>query len=191
MPPKSRRLSLLYRVGEDNRITYVSSDWNSFARRNGAPDLLAEAVVGQPLNRFVAGPETRHLYEIILARVRRTRHGILVKFRCDTPSYRRFMELQVSPWTDGQLQFESRLVRGEDREPVPLMGSSVSRSDEFLTICSWCKRISVSSAWVEVEDAVEQLALFHSDRLPNLTHGVCPECKDRVEREVDMSAGPS
>jgi hypothetical protein len=103
----------------------VNSDWLSFARENEAADLCAEAVVGQPLFRFVTDQKTRHLYRMIIDRVRSARRAIRVSFRFDGPRVRRFMELEISRKAGGQVQFEGRIVREENREAVPLFDTSV------------------------------------------------------------------
>ncbi len=146
-------------------------------------------MVGQPLHGFITDMETRHIYDLLLHRVRKTGDAVVVTFRCDAPALRRFMELRVAPWSDGGVELDCRLVRREPREAVALLDPTHDRSSEFLTICSWCKRVRVGAAWVEVEEAVERLALFHADRLPQLTHGMCPGCMERVRRELGLPPG--
>jgi hypothetical protein len=59
-----------------------------------------------------------------------------------------------------------------------------THSDQWLTICSWCKRLPVSDfGWLEIEDAVARLKRFGSQLLPTLTGGLCPDCKRQIERE--------
>lgn len=168
-----------YRVDAQNRLEDVTGDWMSFATENGAPQLTARAVIGQPLLRFVAGKETRHLYEVIIDRVRQKLLTVVFPFRCDGPGVRRFMKLVVSPCPGGKVQFTSRIVREEEREAVPLFDASVDRSDEYVVVCGWCKRIEVSDRWLEVEDAVCSLQLCSGTRHPQLTHGLCRDCERR------------
>jgi hypothetical protein len=173
-----------YRVNAEDRIDHVSSEWLDFARENDASDLDSEAVIGQPIFHFVSNEETRHLYEMILDRVRSRGNEVRVPFRCDGPSVRRFMELEVSPGPHGQVLFQGRIVREEDRPPVPLLDSSINREDDFLKICSWCKRVQAEGEWLEVELAVERLELFSSQHLPQLTHGICEDCGISLRRRI-------
>lgn len=94
------------------------------------------------------------------------------------------MELEISPGPEGQVLFESCIVREETREAVSLFDTSVGRSDEFLVVCSWCKRVNVSEDWLEVESAVTQLGLFQSTRLPQITHGICTDCVEQLKGEI-------
>ena len=184
--PSTERV-FVYSVDADNQLDSVSSDWLSFARENQASHLNADTVIDQPLFHFVTGWETQQLYKMIFDRVRHTRRRVVIPFRCDSPSLRRFMELVVSPCADGHLQLTGRLVRQEEREPVPLFDSSVSRTQDFIVVCSWCKRVEVSERWLDVELALRQLELFNETCLPQISHGICAECMKRVELEIDQA----
>jgi hypothetical protein len=173
-----------YHVDGQGLLIYVSDSWTQFALDNSSPHLVAERVIGKPLVSFISDMETRYLYHIILERVRSTEVPVVVTLRCDSSSLRRFLELVISPLPGQDIQFSSRTLRTEPREPVPLLDPNTHRSDEYLRMCSWCKRILVSDdQWVEVEEAVTQLELFHLDALPDLTHGVCPDCYVKVKEE--------
>jgi hypothetical protein len=91
------------------------------------------------------------------------------------------------PAEDGSVTFRSELLRTEPRSPVELLRSDIEeRSDEFIRICSMCKKIAISKTkWEEVEVAVEQMQLFELKRLPQFTHGVCPSCYKVAMRELD------
>jgi hypothetical protein len=43
-------------------------------------------------------------------------------------------------------------------------------------MCGWCKRVAIGDAWMEVEDAVSELRLFERKVLPDISHGICPDC---------------
>ena len=179
-----------YKVNADDRIDHVSSDWLQFAQENNAPHLNTEAVIGQPIFQFVSNEETRHLYEMILDRVRTRGNEVVVPFRCDSPSVRRFMELEVSPGPHGQVQFQGRILREERRQPMPLLDSSINRDDDFLKVCSWCKRVQAEGEWLEVELAVERLELFNRKRLPQISHGICDDCGINLRRRIKDKKHP-
>jgi hypothetical protein len=66
----------------------------------------------------------------------------------------------------------------EKREKVLLLEKNVERSNEFIKICSWCKKVYIENedCWYEVEDAVKKMNLFGKKRLPMLTHTMCDQC---------------
>ena len=53
-------------------------------------------------------------------------------------------------------------------------------------MCAWCKKADVGG-WVEVEEAVRRLQLFDQARLPRITHGVCPACKETFETKLQSN----
>jgi len=84
------------------------------------------------------------------------------------------------------IHFESQIVRTESRPPVELLKADIKRSEQFLRICSMCKRIALSANdWVEVEVAVQQLELFQRSVMPQFTHGICQDCFKAAMVELD------
>ena len=167
----------VYQVDCRDSIVWVDPTWGEFAKRNGAPQLLAEQVVGRRLPDFVAGDEVRQLWSLVLQRVRDEERSVTLPFRCDSPDRRRFMELDLTPLADGRVELTARLLREEARDRVALLDACVPRSADTLPICSQCKRIQGSEdEWVEVEEGIKQLDLFGAGLLPRLTHVLCDPC---------------
>lgn len=173
-----------YWIDSNDMIVVVNDDWLSFASEN-IYDLSQGSVVNKLLWDFITDKETKHLYKIMLEKVRSHNVRIKVPFRCDSPDCRRFMELEIFTLTENLIEFRSRIVKLEFRPKVDLLDVDVDRSDEFVRICGWCKKIFVAETkWLEVEEAVEQLDLFGVPKLPQLTHGICPSCKEDVFQEL-------
>jgi hypothetical protein len=166
-----------YVIDAKDRIVSANDDWFAFARENGAAHLDAETVRGRSLWDFLAGIETRELYKVLLRNVRERKPTITVPYRCDSPDMRRKMELIVSKRAGGGVEFNSRILQQEKRDPIQLLASHADRTDELIVMCSWCKKIrNLAGAWVEVEDAVNELCLFESAKLPRISHGMCDPC---------------
>ena len=110
---------------------------------------------------------------------RRQQSPLSIPLRCDAPELRRHLELTVVPEADGNLTIRSCTLRTEPREPVPLLDAQSERSNEFITICSWCKKVEVEGEWCEVEEAVDRLGLLVE--VPHLTHGMCLPCRDAFQ----------
>lgn len=186
----------LYAVDGDDTITSVGGSWRDFARANDAPELTEEAVVGRSLWHFIAGPETHHLYRLLMRRVRATDAPLLVPFRCDSPGARRSMRLEIAPGLDGALAFKGILLRKEGRRALRLLGGGEPRSRALLAICSYCKRVRTPEAeWLEVEDAVVRMRLLSAEQMPRLSHAVCPHCgvvlRALLRGSWDRAPGPS
>ncbi|MEM7167483.1 MAG: hypothetical protein AAF581_18635 [Planctomycetota bacterium] len=172
-----------YSVDRNDCVRSVGAAWFEFACGNKAQNLTSEAVVGRPLWDFIANDQVRHIYQILLDRVRSLRETLVVPFRCDGPDVRRFMELQLTPVTNEGVRLEARLVREERREFIRLLGADPHRSDEFVTICSWCKKVQHDGRWLDLEAAVARQGLFVANELPQLTHGICEQCTQQFKSE--------
>lgn len=177
----------VYRVDAQNRLTSANAAWYDFARENGSQTLDRGSVMGCSLWNFIGDSETRHLFEIVFARVRQKGKPVTLSYRCDAPNLRRFMQLEIRPLPEAGIEFSSRILRQEARPRVALLDDTAGRADTFLTICAWCKKVALpDETWVEVEQAVERLNLFEGPILPRISHGVCPACMGEVERTLEL-----
>lgn len=168
--------TFVYRTDAENRITFLNQEWLDFAKENQAPELNNINVLGQPLEKFITGWETKHLYGIIYERVRQTGKEMHFPFRCDSPDRRRYFQMRISLLEEGGLEFTAKVIRIEPRPWNHLFDNSVERSSELVVICSWCKRIRVDRThWAKIEDVLEKQEFFGAAP-PTLTHGVCRDC---------------
>lgn len=178
IPTADERL-FIYRVDAHNVILFVNDEWVSFALENDAPTLVRENVVGKSLWEFIDGWETRHLYDLILERVRRDGVHLRIPFRCDAPTKRRFMEMEIIPLSRGEVEYRCRILREESRAAVDLLLGGEGPLDVF--ICTWCKKLEVGeNLWEEVEKGVRSLRLFAENARPKLHHQVCPDCRKNL-----------
>lgn len=140
--------------------------------------------MGRPIWAFIGGDEVHHLFRILFSRVREAGRSIRVPFRCDAPDARRWQTLELTPATDvdGGIDIVVRNLHEEARSPVRILDPNADRSEETLVMCAWCKRARITGHdWVEVEVAADHLALFGTDPVPRLSHGICPDCRSLVE----------
>ena len=188
---QSQNQTYSHRVDSQGIIVSVSDNWQSFAEENlGVNTCLPEMVIGTRLLDHIHGQETKHLYEMILQKVRKKRRKATFKFRCDSPDKRRFLKLSVLPQEDDTTEFRSEMIKTEDRESVELMKSDTKRSEDHLTICSMCKKIAVSETeWEEVEIGIQKMKLFESAELPQLSHGLCHLCHSQAMAELNLLDG--
>ena len=186
--PDQRRF--IWIIDDADKIVHVNDSLLAFAGENTAPQLTATVVLEQPLWRFIQGQETRYLYQQIFSRVRAGVSPVRFPFRCDSPDCRRFMEMQLSLLPGGAIEFSSRMLRQEWRDPVDLLDNSRDRSGEFLKVCSWCKRINIpGQGWGEIEAAIGALDLFDHLSMPRMTHTICDACHEAVKLELDAESG--
>jgi len=182
---------VVYAIDAEDRLVSFSRAWDEAAAENGAPELASSALISRSLWDFIADDTTRHLYAEILKRVR-TGHRVSFMLRCDSPDWRHRLELTAQR-TDGlNVEFRVRTLALERRPAQVLLELGRPRTESFLRICSWCKRIPHESRWIEIEEAAEQLRIFESAGLPQLSHGICEDCERRItDQFLDSDAPPS
>lgn len=185
----TENLTVSYRIDAENRISWVSQEWWPFALANEGLKLRPEKVQGTNLLDYISDLPSRELYDALLRRIRTTGQSILLEIRCDSPELRRFLTLSISPLLDGSIALLSRTVRVEPRPAQPLLQANVGHGRELLQMCSWCKRVKVGQQWLEVEEAAPHLPLTGSGQWPDISHGICPPCKQRVSRQIDELSG--
>jgi hypothetical protein len=172
-----------YAIHPDDTIASVSDSWLEFAHENRAPELTRDYVVGRSLWSFVAGSETRLLYEALFHRVRTRAESFELPFRCDSPDRFRFMRLIVKHGPGDLIDCEGILVREQARPFYTILDRAFPRTTARLPMCSLCKRVyALGARWLELEVAIEQLNLFDTASLPEIEYAVCDDCRSAGRR---------
>lgn len=147
------------------------------ASEDSGPGETDSAAVGRSFSDLVADPQMAELYRLVFRRVRRTGKTIRIPFRHDSPTQRRHMEMDVVALEGGGLECRSRVFLVENRRRAEGSHPGARPAKEFLTLCSWCKKVRLpEGTWVEADAAAERLEFFLGET-PELTHGICPPCK--------------
>ncbi|MGD8642567.1 MAG: hypothetical protein PVG89_18170, partial [Gammaproteobacteria bacterium] len=147
---------IIYRIDKDGIIVFVSDNWNRFALANNGADLLERAVLNRSLFDFITDWQSRHLYELLIDYATRKSCPIIFPYRCDAPALRRFMTMEIVPLENGLTEFRSCIVKEQSRDAQPVLDHETPRSDEFLLICAWCKKVNTQEGqWEEIEETVK------------------------------------
>lgn len=175
-----------YATDANGCLVSVDAAWCEFAQANGAPEYaVPDRLYGVPLLSFISDATTKHVYSALMLRVLEERQTVRVPFRCDAPPVRRWMELTMTVRQGGGIDFESRLLRAEPRDPPMAFDRSPRSEGPLVRMCSWCKNVEVATGeWDTVEQAVRALALFGERAVPDITHGICPPCQTRFELDA-------
>ncbi len=179
-----------YRYCLDEADTIVSVDhwWLAFAQENNAAGLSETSVVGQVLWEFISDEPTRALYKEINDHVRSSGNPVTVPFRCDSPTLQRYMQLTISDQGDGRLLYESVLLRALPQRRLALLDPKQKRSNDFLTMCSFCKRSLIEpSGWLDMENIALKLRMYEAQAVPELRYTVCPECAGQIQNDRQHS----
>lgn len=141
--------------------------------------------LGQSALSCVTDSTSALLYDRLFQRVSQTGRAIVFPFRCDSPTLRRFLDFKIEPRYPSGLRVETTLARTEARASVALLEQRPRHGGDLLRMCGWCKSVDVEGRWCEVEDALAAMRLFERDLLPDVTHGICPPCSDRMHQLLD------
>jgi len=171
---------IIYQLDRDGRILSVNEAWDDFAQENGGEAVLADRVLGRPLGQYISDPVTRALYEHLVDRARRSGQDVRFRLRCDSPGRRRLLEVRIAPAPDDGVEFRTRVVDSSERDVPVLLDPAAPRGGDFIGMCSWCQRLEVDGRWLEVEDVVRELRLFERPEVPQVSHGICPDCHSRM-----------
>jgi hypothetical protein len=177
--------SFSYEIDENDRIVDVDEAWIAFARENGYALDSREQVLGTELRQTIAGWMTGDLYDELFRRLRGQRGQAALRYRCDSPEQRRFLELQIGALPDAHLRFTSRLLETAPRRRVPILDPKVRRNGQWHVICSVCLKLrDADESWREIEEAIPDPYEEPEGGLPSLSYTVCPGCQVAMRRAV-------
>jgi hypothetical protein len=162
-------------IDADTRIVETGGDWDDFAAANDGAEALTPRVLGRRLGEFVAGDAARMWLFALLDLARLTAEPVTRSYRCDSPMTKRFMEMTVTPESEGRLRLRHRLVREERMaRPAPMVQSA---AQGCVLRCSICNRLASDGGWME-PDAPQAP---RGAPLP-VVHTVCEACRDVLPR---------
>lgn len=166
-----------YHLDAEDRLDGFDAGWTAFAHANDGEALLPSKVLGQPLWTFISDSTTILIYRKILQRLRAGGPPVAFRFRCDSPDRRRLLGMRITSDRSGGIQFDVTPISEEWRAPVLLLAANAPRDAGLVLMCAWCQHVRLpSERWVEVEEAIDGLAIFNTDTVPRVSHGICPSC---------------
>jgi hypothetical protein len=127
---------LCYELNARDEISFVNEEWLRFALANDGESLRPAQILGRQLWDFMGDVETKHIYRLLHRRVRTDGAPVRLCFRCDAPDRRRLLELDISAGLERRLLYRVRILRAQERQPVPLLEVQRPRSEHFVTICA-------------------------------------------------------
>jgi len=94
------------------------------------------------------------------------------------------MNMDVTLEENDGVRFKTWEMDSQSRPPVNWT------SDIIVTMCGWCNRVAAADSegarksWLAIEEAINHMQLMEGDNAPNLTHGICPECKSNFLKSI-------
>lgn len=174
--------SVEFSLNDQNEIVAVGKEWDQFALKNNAPELVGGKVIGRHVLDFVSGNVTRQFLLAILELVRSGSQPIELDYRCDSPYERRFMKMSVSLMKSGQVCFINSTLRVETRTQECFISKAVQRSKNTSIRCSMCNLVQYSQDWVEPEQLLTTHKQTHSELL--VIYGICESCTKQLQQLI-------
>jgi hypothetical protein len=175
-----REREIHYTIDPDDRISGVGGAWSEFARRNEAPELEPEAVVGRHIWDFIQGKEVQRLYQDVMHQVRHRGKQVEIPARCDSPTHARWTRQTLAPGERGAILQRSIIVHETYRVFAPILDRTLRRGASTLPICDFCNGCLLDSRWIALEDVLARLGSDDPDELPQLQRSVCRRCADAL-----------
>lgn len=169
-------------VDEVASLLWAGGDWDEFARVNGGHDVMADKVLSKSLYQFIADQETAQVMMTIIDKVLAEQGSFHLRYRCDSPSFKRDLLMTVTPMRDRRLLFTHDLL---DSQAMPFQGESWSHDPDSKNMkCSFCCSVKTPSAdWTDP---------FSSDmhHPAKVAYTVCASCGNRIRSALsDIISG--
>jgi hypothetical protein len=166
-----------YTLDRTNRIVDVGGCWDNFALENDAANLLEPHILGREISEFVTGNTTRIFLFTMLDSSRVLDKPLTRPYRCDSPQYRRFMEMTLEPHPQGIVKLRHRLIRVEAVEyPIKFTIAPENAPKGLIKRCSMCNQINIKGDWLEASEAARQGLLTQAEQC-QVIYGVCENCQ--------------
>jgi hypothetical protein len=170
-----------------NVIRRVDEDWDRAMNSESWTDRAAShSIVGKPLFDFICDDVTRMYIATMVESVRVLPRTLFRPYRCDTPDFKRFMMMTITPEDDGLVRVSHELLRTEPMAKKVLF-KTVSPSDQrtsaafqskmatlsiHIIRCSLCNRICKlgQNDWQEADSVAV------TSETIRVVYGLCPSC---------------
>lgn len=170
-------LIVSYTLDRNNRIVDIGGEWDHFAVENDARNLVTPNVLGRSINEFIIGDATRMFLFTMLDCSRLLAKPLTRAYRCDSPQWRRFMEMTLEPTPHGVVELRHQLLRVEPtNHSITFTVAPTGSRHEFVNRCSICNRLRLQNRWLEADEAAHWGLLAKTGECP-VIYGVCETCQ--------------
>lgn len=179
-----------------------ATNWDAFAKQNGAPGLLAESVVNRSLFDFIEGKPVRDEFKKVLDRI--SQHpswSWVLPFRCDAPDRERTLCQSLRPIFTGVhctgFFFQTIQQHARARPSIPLFDFRAMRKLEQedstlqeVRMCSWCQRVQFGPLFREDWVSAEDYYAGGGRTNVRLNHTICDDCRNSTEAPFCLGKKP-
>jgi hypothetical protein len=153
----------------DLRVIAVSPGWVRFARANGGDDVLVRWGTGASIATALPEPLLSY-YRGVFAQVATQRHPWDCDYECSSADVYRLFRMRIYPLDEGFGIVHALRIQ------EPYYGHASAPDDAYLeegliAMCAYCRKVRhrPTGRW-------DWVPAYVSQRLPNISHGMCPGC---------------
>lgn len=175
-------------VDKNNFIVGLGDGWNEEAQKGKALQALAfDKVLEHRLSSFIKDDNTVMYIEACLSLCRVKKETLYRSYRCDSPTQKQFMELELVPLEQGKVQMNHYLLKTEDLERPFYVEDVTNKIDKkqkplkrnYVLRCSMCNSIKPPNQdeWIEL---TAYLKMPQAKTHEQVIHTVCEKCKNKT-----------
>ena len=179
--PDSESNKIIYWLDAQDCIVRVSSSWDTFAQENQGQDCISQHVIGKRLWSFIQGSVTRLWMDAVIRYARISGKLEEKRYRCDSPTQKRYMIMRVIPHTADLLEVQCNLEQELPLKTRLEFEAASVRIPRLITRCSICNRLKHTGLWLEPDDET-LLSTMDCSHPIKVIYGVCPDCQEEVRR---------
>jgi hypothetical protein len=176
-------------IDHDDTIIAHSGEFHSGAYAAACIAPFAGRIEGATLWNFLASPDTRYLYLLILNKVRIWRTTFHVSFRHDAPDQRRAMLLEFAPLGNGCVRLQVFLRNARPQNRLPHLEPAAQRDLPRRELCGFCQKVHLpAEGWLPPEDYAARAKAGELAPHPRLVDRICPDCLEFVNLTLELNA---
>ena len=172
-----------YTVDKNDKLIEFSSNWDEVAHEGDAPELAAQNIAGKPLRNFVVGNPAQMYVDVVFEFARLKKEPVVKTYRCDTPQFKRNMQMTVTPKPNGDVETVHEVLSIEPWEKELMIDNSRAKEGKgdlkLYDRCSVCNDIFYEDKWLTQDDIAVLNPSFEKEPMW-VTYTVCPFCKNKL-----------
>jgi len=174
-----QQLPLWYELDADNHVVAVSDYWDVHAMMYQTPSLLAKNIVGKRLDSQISGDVTQMFTETMITSARVLSKSLTRRYRCDSPTHKREMEMVLTPLPNGHLRISHQLIAETAWQHTRRMHTQVTLGQRRIKRCSMCNNLLDGDEWVSQDDYLERYP-DQDEAALTVFYGICLRCRNGV-----------
>lgn len=177
-----QQLPLWYELDANNCVVAVSEYWDVHAMMYQTPSLLAKNIIGKALDSQISGDVTQMFTDTMITSARVQAKSLTRRYRCDSPTHKREMEMVLTPLANGHLRIAHQLVSETAWQHTRRMHTQAKPGKHRIKRCSMCNQLLDGDEWLSQDAYLARYPELGQTDL-SVYYGICPECTEGIKSQ--------